>query len=366
MTNRVSSTSSNILTGGSVSVGYGFEASFKVLGSGTSATQDNRINKSFGLNAKVTSLTLNTSQVSLNKLGQVEPTKFVFGQQQGSLGVSFVLDDLESHRIFRCLYENGGSAQQSQTGTAFVYPTALGENSAGVKSPASIQTRIQVLTSGSVSSGLMQTRTLKGCTVNSMSLNTSIGEVVNGTVDMVFAEESTATIETAASGFIAQDAVNTVTMTPYTFAHGEVKTATGAVSSGSSTLVKVFDIQDIDVSFSTSAELLYALGSHYAQNSFRKVFDIGGRFKTTFKDSALLQYVIDQSIPTLETEVLPVASSGTTGVALSLTFTNGSKSITIEFQGVSLTDHSTSGLEPNEVLYEDVSFKAKSSRITVA
>ena len=66
MTNRVSSTSSNILTGGSVSVGYGFEASFKVLGSGTSATQDNRINKSFGLNAKVTSLTLNTSQVSLN------------------------------------------------------------------------------------------------------------------------------------------------------------------------------------------------------------------------------------------------------------------------------------------------------------
>jgi len=351
MTNRVSSTSSNILTGGSVSVGYGYESAFNTV----QAT----IDKTFGLNAKVTSLTLNTSQVSLNKLGQVEPTKFVFGQQQGSLGVSFVLDDTESHRIFRCLYENSGSTAQTQGGTSFAYPTALGENSTGVKSPASITTRIQVLTSGTVSSGLMQTRSLTGCTVNNMSLNTSIGEVVNCTVDMVFAEESTATIETAATNFDTQTEINSVVMTPYTFAHGEVKVGTGA----SGALVKVFDVQDIDVSFATSAELLYALGSHYAQNSFRKVFDIGGRFKTTFKDSALLQYVIDQSILTLETETL----TGTAGVGLSLTFTNAAanKSITIEFQGVSLTDHSTSGLEPNEVLYEDVSFKAKSSRITV-
>jgi len=353
MTNRVSSTSSNILTGGSVSVGYGYETAFN--------TAQSTIDKSFGLNAKVTSLTLNTSQVSLNKLGQVEPTKFVFGQQQGSLGVSFVLDDLESHRIFRCIYENAGSTLQSQGGTSFAYPTALGENSTGVKTPATITTRIQVLTSGTVGSGLMQTRSLTGCTVNNMSLNTSIGEVVNATVDMAFAEESTATIETAASTFKTQVQVNSAVLTPYTFAHGEVKVGTG----GSGALVKVFDIQDIDVSFATSAELLYALGSHYAQNSFRKVFDIGGRFKTTFKDSALLQYVIDQSIiladGSLETETL----TGTGGVGLSLKFTNGSKSILIEFGGVSLTDHSTSGLEPNEVLYEDVSFKAKSSRITV-
>lgn len=349
MTNRVASTASNILTGGSVSVGYGYETAFN--------TAQATIDKTFGLNTKVTSLTLNTSQVSLNKLGQVEPTKFVFGQQQGALGVSFVLDDTESHRIFRCLYENSGSTAQTQGGTSFLYPTALGENSTGVKTPASITTRVQVLTSGTVSSGLMQTRSLTGCTVNNMSLNTSIGEVVNCTVDMAFAEESTATIETAATNFDTQVEINSATMTPYTFAHGELKVGTGA----SGALVKVFDVQDIDVSFATSAELLYALGSHYAQNSFRKVFDIGGRFKTTFKDSALLQYVIDQSILTLETETL----TGTAGVGLSLTFTNGNKSILIEFGGVSLTDHSTSGLEPNEVLYEDVSFKAKSSRITV-
>ena len=355
-TNRISHTASRILTGGSVSIGYGFETAFN--------TVQAAIDKTFGLNAKVTSLTLNTSQTSLNKLGQVEPTKFVFGQQSGSLGISFVLDDTESHRIFRCLYENSGS--NAQTVSPYNYPTALGENSTGVKSPATITTRIQVLNHGAAdNSGLMLTRTLKGCTVNSMSLNTSIGEVVNGTIDMVFAEESTASVETAGTNFIDHAAINTTVMTPYTFAHGEVKVGTGALSGTDSTLVKIFDIQDIDVSFATSAELLYALGSHYAQNSFRKVFDIGGRFKTTFKDSALLQYVIDQSIKALETEVLPVASKQTSGVGLSLTFESGNKSITIQFQGVSITDHSVSGLEPNEVLYEEVNFKAKSSRIIV-
>tara|TARA_R110000744_G_scaffold380268_1_gene500498 strand:- start:21 stop:1115 length:1095 start_codon:yes stop_codon:yes gene_type:complete len=357
-TNRISHTASRILTGGSASIGYGFETAFNTV----QAT----IDKTFGLNAKVTSLTLNTSQVSLNKLGQVEPTKFVFGQQQGSLGVSFVLDDTESHKIFRCLYENSGS--NAQTSSPYNYPTALGENSTGVKSPATITTRIQVLNKGAAdSSGLMLTRSLTGCTVNSMTINTSIGEVVNCALEMAFAEESTATVETAGTNFIDHAAINSTVMTPYTFAHGEVQVGTGALSGSDSTLVKVFDVQDVDVSFATSAELLYELGSHYAQNSFRKVFDIGGRFKTTFKDSALLQYVIDQSIPTLETEVLPVASNQTTGVGLSLTFENAAanKSITIQFQGVSLTDHSTSGLEPNEVLYEDVSFKAKSSRIIV-
>ena len=357
MTVNVASTSSQVYTGGSVSVGYGYEASFGVLGSGTSNTANNAIDKVFGLNTKITSLTLNTSQVSLNKIGQVEPTKFYFGQQSGSLNVGFVLDDQVSHRLFRCLYENSSSAQQSKVAAAFTYPGSIGENTTGVLTPASIQTRIQIQNGSKV-----LTRTLKGCIANNLTLATSIGETVNATLDMTFAEESTADVEADSGTITAQTAINesspnTGVLTPYTFAHGELKVGTG--SSGA--LTTVFDVQDIDISFATNAEMLFGLGKHYAQNAFRKVFDIGGRFKTTIKDGALLQYVIDQSIITLETETL----TGTSNVGLSLTFTNGNKSIKIEFGGVSLTDHSTSGLEPNEVLFEDVSFKAKSSLITV-
>ena len=301
----------------------------------------------------MSNLTLNTSQVSLNKLGQVEPTKFYFGQQSGSLGVGFVLDDEESHRIFRCLYENSGSTPQTQSGSSFAYPSSLGENTTGVKTPASITTRVQIQNGSKV-----LTRSLQGCIVNNLSLSTSIGETVNATVDMMFAEESTADVEADTGTITAQTAINSATLTPYTFAHGELKVGTGT----SGALTKVFDVQDIDVSFATNAELLFGLGQHYAQNAFRKVFDIGGRFKTTIKDGALLQYVIDQSIKTLETETL----TGTNNVGLSLKFENGSKSILIEFGGVSLTDHSASGLEPNEVLFEEVNFKAKSSKITVS
>ncbi len=355
---NVAATASAVYTGGSVSVGYGYEESFKVLGSGTSNTANNAIDKVFGLNTKITNLTLNTSQVSLNKLGQVEPTKFYFGQQSGSLGVGFVLDDDLSHRLFRCLYEKGSAVQQSKVGTAFTYPASLGENTTSAGTPASIQTRIQIQNGDKI-----LTRTLKGCIANSFSLNTSVGEAVNATLDMTFAEESSTDVEADTGTITAQTAINTATLTPYTFAHGVVKMATG---SSSGAMVEVFDIQDIDVNFTTNAEMLFGLNNHYAQNAFRKVFDIGGRFKTTIKDGALLQYVIDQSIKTLETETVPAGtSSPDVGVGLSLTFTNGNKSIKIDFGGVSLTDHSASGLEPNEVLFEDVSFKAKSSLITV-
>ena len=350
---EVSSTSSKVFTGGSVSVAYGFEDAFKTLDS-------TGIDKSFGLNTKVTSLTLNTSQVSLNKLGQVEPTKFVFGQQSGSLGISFVYDDIQAHKIFRCLYELPSTTVQSGVGTppVFNYPASLGENTTATGTPASLNARVQIQRG----SGII-TRDLKGCIVNSIGISTSIGEVVNGTIDMVFAEESTADIEAASGTIAAQTSIDSLSMKPYTFAHGKVKMTTGSTSA----MVEVFDIQDIDITFSPNTELLYGLGSHYAQNAFRKVFDIGGRFKTTIKDGALLQYVIDQSIKTLETETVPegTGATGQTGVGLELTFTNGTKKLEIQLGGVSLVDHSSSGLEPNEVLFEEVNFKAKSSYIKV-
>ena len=39
------------------------------------------------------------------------------------------------------------------------------------------------------------------------------------------------------------------------------------------------------------------------------------------------------------------------------------KSLTIELGGVSITDHSTSGIEPAEPIFEEVNLKAKSVRI---
>ena len=133
---------------------------------------------------------------------------------------------------------------------------------------------------------------------------------------MAFAREDSTNVESSGT-FVQQIlAANDQASQPYTFAHGELTMSTG------------------------------------------------GRFKTSLKNGDLIQAVINQSLfddGTKET------IAETSNVALKLVFenlaTSATKSLTIELGGVSLTDHSTSGIEPAEPIFEEVSFKAKSARI---
>jgi hypothetical protein len=76
-----------VYTGASSSVRYGYE------GAGTYGTTASALTNTFGINTKVTGLSLSNSRLNLHKLGQVEPTKFAYGQQSGSVSVGFIFDD---------------------------------------------------------------------------------------------------------------------------------------------------------------------------------------------------------------------------------------------------------------------------------
>ncbi len=339
-------------TGGSSSVKYGYEGTLDAEGHITAdptfATESAAITNVFGINQKVTNLSVATNRMDLNKLGQVETSKFAYGTQAGSVSIGFVWDSGDSYKLWDSLYKT-----PSGTAAGWIYPsgsTRPDTASTSPTAPSSLTTQIQVNTAAAV-----LTRTLKGCIVNSIGLSTSIGETVNGTVDMSFAEESTADV--ANNGTFDLQSSNDQAGTPYTFAHGELLTTTG----DGSTLVAVSEIQDVDITFATNAELLYQLGSHYGVGSFRKIFEISGRIRTTFKDSKMLQYVLDQSIVGAEVETITDA----TGVGMKLTFTQGTKSILLEFSGVSFGDHSTSGIEPAEVVFEELNWKCKRARIVV-
>jgi hypothetical protein len=323
-----------IYTGASSSVMYGYESTF-----GTSASA---ITNTFGLNQKVTSLSLNTSRFQLNKLGQVEPTKYAYGTQSGSVGIGFVFDDSHSHKIFQSVYG-------TPSGTApFLYPASLGQTNAPT-TVSPITTQIQLQTGAD-----KLTRTLNGCIVQSLSLATSIGEPLNGTVDMSFGKETTAAIKTSSSSITEQTA-GTVDQSgiPYTFAHGVVKVHNG------SALTAVAEVQEFDVTFAQNAELLYGMSSHSAVDAYRKVFDISGRFRAAFKDERLIQYVVDQS--RVGDELLA------SGVGIELTFTNaaGNKSLKIELNELSVADHSISGIEPVEPVFEEINWSCKSARVSV-
>ena len=336
-----------IYTGGSASVLYGYE------GATTFGTAASAITNIFGMNQKVTSLSLNTGQMPLNKLGQVEVSKFAYGQQQGSVNIGFVWDSEKSDKIFKALFGAPSSASNVDT-----YPASstkpFGASSGGVavspSSPLSITTQIhQIISNGS---NTLLDRTLKGCIIQSLGLSTSIGEVLNATVDMAFAKEDTASVE-ASSGFVAQTATaNDQATTPYTFAHGVLKTSTGGDA-----IAEIAEVQDVDITMATNAELLWGLGSHHAKSVFRKIFDVTGRFKTSSKNGDMIQAVIDQA------RVAGTEEINDADVSLDLTFTDGTKSLKIELGGISITDHSTTGIEPAEPIFEEVNIKAKSVRI---
>ena len=73
----------------------------------------------------------------------------------------------------------------------------------------------------------------------------------------------------------------------------------------------------------------------------------------------MIQAVIDQA------RVAGTEGMNAADVSLELKFEDVgiAKSLTIELGGVSITDHSTSGIEPAEPIFEEVNLKAKSVRI---
>ena len=327
-----------VYTGASSSVRYGYESA------GSYGTTASALTNTFGINTKVTGLSLSNSRINLAKLGQVEPTKFAYGQQQGSLSVGFVFDDSHSHKIFQSIY-----GAPTGSGSPFKYPET---NVQGATSPSleSITTQIELQTGSSNK----LTRILNGCVVNTLSLSTSIGEPLNGSVDMTFGKETSTAVGT--SGTITKQNAGSIDQggSPYTFAHGSFK-----VSNGSS-LVQVAEIQEADVSFAQNTELLYGLNSNAAVDAYRKVLDVTGRFKTSFKDQSLIQYVIDQ----VRTGKELVDASGV-GIELNFVSNPSGKSIKIELEDVSFADHGVSGLEPVEPVFEEINWQAKTCKTTV-
>jgi len=342
-----------VYTSGGASVHYGLEAANAY---GTAVTA----NKTFGLNTRVTSLSLTTNRIDFNKLGQREPTAYAYGQQVGRLGVGFVMDTRTSHEIFATIY-----GEDANGSTPFEYPALLKEGQAPVAG-RSLTTQVQLQTPQNTASTakVLVTRKLIGGVVNTLGMSTSIGEPLNASLDITFGKEDNNTTH-ATSGTSTQTGINAAGK-PFTFAHGELSVWNG------SALQPVAEVQSVDINFNNNAELLYKLGSHYATQSFRRVLDITGRFQTTFKDITLLQHLLDQASDstnlTAKGGIAEASASGSNSpVAAKLVFTNpqdSSKTLTIELNGLSFDEHSISGLEPVEVVYQELPFKALTAKIT--
>ena len=330
-----------VYTGAGANLFYEYESTF-----GTAPTI-NTSSQVFGLNGRVTSLSLTNNRIDINKLGQVEPTAYAYGQQTGRLGVGFIFDSRTTHKIFEGIYGTGSGSAPIK------YPATHVEGGAPVINK-SFTTQIQLQTGANYIQ-----RQLLGCITNSVGISTSIGEAVNGTLDATFGKELAVT--TASSASILDQ--TGVTGDPLTFAHG-----TFLVSNGTATLQEIGEIQSFDMTFNQNAELLYKLGQHHAAESFRKVLDISGSFKTSWQNTTLFTHILNQANDLAEQDgsIPPVPSGDDSGLGAKLTFTHAGdsgKSLVILLKGISFGEHSVTGLEPVEPVFEELPFKCKSAQI---
>ena len=139
---------------------------------------------------------------------------------------------------------------------------------------------------------------------------------------------------------------------------------------GGTALQTVFDIQDVDITFAPNTELLWGLGSHYAQNAFRRVFDITGNFQASWINNKKLLQLLDQieSGNTQKSTIRQNQANTSTIVDAILTFDNGGtgtakKAITIKLSGVRPDSISIDGIVPVEPVFETINWRAQSASV---
>ena len=308
-----------VRTGAHAYIKYGFETAYAV---------STTVNKRFGLQDKMSSLSLTNNKVDLNKLNQLTVDRYAYGQQQGTASTSFVLSNPWIFGSVLGTPVQGGSA----SGYTYTYADATLN-----KEVRTIQVEMGIEDSTNM------VRKLKGGIVGSLGVSTSVGGLVDCSCDITYGQE------TAPSVTLGVPTLPSVE-SPYTFAHAEL-TFGG---------IPVIQCQDASINLTQNAELLYGLNSHAAKDAFRKLLSITGSFKASWVDKVLLEHLLDQLLADGTGETI----GGSAELEFKLTFTkSATESITINCYGLTLNDLALSGLEPVEMLFSEANWTAKTIKV---
>lgn len=352
---------------------FGWETGY---GQGSSA-----VNKRFGIQERVTGWTLNNNIQTLSVLNQSVYEKYAYGQQSGSISLGFVLSN---PYIFGAIYgapnvETSLSAPHDSGYVRYIYG---GKSNAGDYSgdttacvqprdtrPMEIDVGFNALKSDG-STEHYEIRKLKGAVINTLGLSASVGGLVEATSDFTYGVEGAPTTGTSApTGWSTCDTPATYPKSsanfPYTFAHARLLWGGTNYTDNA-----VAQVQEISIDFATNSELLYAINSHQAVSSFRRIFDITGRFRAAKRDSDKLQNVLDQIRQNTGSTYNETVGNTDSSIKLQILFSKKNSSgapqedyIKIDCYGLAPTEYST-GLEPAELVTEEIPWRIKFAKVT--
>ena len=305
-------------------VEYGYEAS-NSFGGGFAG---NGIQ--FGKEVKVSGLEFKNNQMALGQLYSPEIDSFAYGKSEGKCSIDYVVSN---PWFFQSVLGTAVSA-------AAANPTVSGLRQHTWNSSPSVDATMRDIHSMALRVGFKTNTEYKrqavGVVCPSLNLKMALNETVKATQELVWGEETK-------SGFSTPTGVALAGEIPYTFVHAQITSPlTGAT---------LASVQSFDLSISSNAELIYEMGSKLSVDAYRKILEMTGKISLVLYDATLLESVYGRGETTND---LVVTLSN--GVASS---SDTTRNIVMTFTGCSFSSHDTAGVEPGELLLENLDFQCK-------
>ena len=292
-------------TASSVFAEYCFEAN-NGFGAGGSLNKPIQ----FGKEVKISGLEFKNNQMALGQLYSPEIETFAYGKSEGKCSAEYVLSN---PWFFKSVL---GTPVPTNAAGLYTYTWSSTPTSSNyMRNIHSMALRLGF----DIESDYK--RTALGVVCPSINLKMALNETVKVSQELIWGSETVNQTMGASQGVEM-----TGGSTPYTFVHAAITSPlTG------STLATV---QSFDLNINSNAELIYQMA---------------GKISLVLKNSAFLESVYGRA--GTSNDLVVTISNGGSGTAL--------RSIVMTFTGCSFSGHSTNGVEPGELLLEDVDFQCK-------
>ncbi len=297
---------------------YTYESTFGGGGSANTPIQ-------FGKEVKVTGLEFKNNQMALGQLYSPEIETFAYGKTEGKCSVEYVASN---PWFLQSIFGTAVSASSTPS-PLYTHTWNSAGSSAGMKSINSLAVKLGFDVETDYK------RTAVGVVCPSLSIKMSLNETVKVSQELVWGEETVNQTFSEPQGTELAGAI------PYTFVHAVITSPlTG------STLATV---QSFDLNLNTNAELIYQMGNTDSADAYRKILEMTGKVQIVLKSSAFLEEVYGRSATA--NNLVVTLSNGLSG--------NSVRKIVLTFTGCSFSVNNVSGMEPGELLLEDVDFQCK-------
>ena len=306
-------------TASSSYVEYGYESAFGV--------ENVNYPLVFGREQKATGLESINNQLALGQLNSPEIECFVYGKNEGKTSMEFVL---ANPWVLTAIFGDPVSAAAS--GALFDHTWS---------SDPSVNSDIRDIPSLSLQVGFEGilanvVRIIKGVVSPSLAFRMTLNEPIRMTQELMWGDDS---VNTTLDSSVAAKG----DFTPYTFVNASIELPDGT---------PLATVQDFDLNLTTNAELLYELGDANSVDAYRKILEMTGKINLTMRDGTNIQRIFDRTeLPDMKVTI----TNGLSGDDL--------KDIIMTFTGVGLSLHSNSGIEPGELVLENVDFQCRSASI---